>query len=97
MDWAAIKEQARQAIGDLNVDPRAVEIVGARVLMIIREAIALEREACAALSESRRWRSTAAECSGECADDIAAAIRRRGETLADGTICPTSSSRSTAM
>ena len=39
--------------------------------------IAEEREACAKLSESRQWHSNAAECSGECADDIARAIRAR--------------------
>ena len=36
-----------------------------------------EREACARLSESRQWESNAAECSGECADGIARAIRAR--------------------
>lgn len=42
-----------------------------------RLSIAEEREACARLSEEREWESNAAECSGECGDDIARAIRAR--------------------
>lgn len=44
----------------------------------ILAALLAEREACAHLAEAGEWDKTAAECSGECGDDVALAIRARG-------------------
>jgi len=68
------EELARHALGDLFVDDRSLEIIGARVLMTIRAALAEEREACARAVEEH-----ACQHGTICADSwaIAAAIRAR--------------------
>ena len=82
LDDAASQRQHASDIADSDVvkserPDRTPTVSAILVEQMIDLAIKREREACAKLAEDRLWRSTAAECSGECPDDIAAAIRAR--------------------
>ena len=71
------EDGAARIAGRMMILPCGADTIQALVEQVIRVAIDEERAACASLAEDGEWDHTAAECSGECGEDIARAIRAR--------------------